>query len=152
MMRPCSGLPLSPLPPPANRSVGYRLGQRTTRHCPRQCLKHCDLTGRDDVGRKSGSEWGGAVKLWDMATGALVTTLPGHTLRVQQVAFSPDGILIASAGWDGTVKLWNVATGKLLTTLTGLARFYTVAFTSDSTTLVPSWPMVGLENFGRTKR
>jgi WD40 repeat protein len=36
----------------------------------------------------------------------------GHTGWVNNVAFSPGGLLIASGSIDGTVRLWEVQTGK----------------------------------------
>jgi WD40 repeat protein len=42
--------------------------------------------------------------IWDAETGALQTTLQGHTGFVYCCAFSPDGKCVATASRDGTVR------------------------------------------------
>jgi WD40 repeat protein/serine/threonine protein kinase len=61
----------------------------------------------------------GHVKIWDLKTGRRLLTLRGHTSVVQSVAYSPDGLRLASASWDKTVKLWDTATGNDIATLRG---------------------------------
>ncbi len=46
-------------------------------------------------------------------------TLEGHRLRVNDLEFSPDGEIIASASRDGRIGLWNVESGELLRYLEG---------------------------------
>ena len=42
-----------------------------------------------------------------------------HSGRVNDLAFSPDGAMLATASDDHTVKLWDVATGEELQKFTG---------------------------------
>jgi WD40 repeat protein/CubicO group peptidase (beta-lactamase class C family) len=52
--------------------------------------------------------------LIDLATGAEVRRLAGHTNRVDVVAFTPDGRRAVSGGSDGTLRVWDVRAGKEL--------------------------------------
>lgn len=50
--------------------------------------------------------------LWDTATGRRIgPALGGHTELINDLAFSPDGRRLASAGHDG-IRLWEVAAGQ----------------------------------------
>jgi WD40 repeat protein len=55
------------------------------------------------------------------------------------LAYSPDGMVLASAHADRAVRLWETASGRLLVTLTGHTDVVTsLAFSPDGTRLASS--------------
>jgi WD40 repeat protein len=50
--------------------------------------------------------------VWDVASGRELRTLTGHSNYVYSVAFSPDGLILASGSRGGTVKLSDVTSGR----------------------------------------
>ncbi|MGK3969538.1 AAA family ATPase [Sorangium sp. So ce118] len=65
------------------------------------------------------ASWDRTLKVWDLASGKLLSTLEGHSGWVNACAVSPDGQRIVSASTDSTLKVWDLASGKLLSTLEG---------------------------------
>ncbi|MGW7263364.1 WD40 repeat domain-containing protein [Streptomyces sp. NPDC054842] len=70
---------------------------------------------------------------WDVATGEECTQFTGiHRDDVTDLAFSPDGQTLATAGWDSQVGLWDPTTGAALGRLTGLSQpFVSVEYSPD---------------------
>jgi WD40 repeat protein len=60
--------------------------------------------------------------------GAAAGALEGHKENVSDVAFSPDGKLLASAGRDGTLHVWNIAQKKPQVTKDRPGKFTAVAW------------------------
>jgi WD40 repeat protein len=48
------------------------------------------------------------VTLWDAHTGAILTTLTGHSAPITQLIFSADGTRLLSLADDGTVRIWGM--------------------------------------------
>jgi WD40 repeat protein len=77
----------------------------------------------------------GRIDLWNRA-GKHVRALVGHERLVRDLAFSPDGKLLASGSDDGTARIWNVARGvEIRPPLEHGGRVQTVMFSPDALTL-----------------
>jgi WD40 repeat protein len=78
----------------------------------------------------------GETRLWDVAKGQAMDTLPGYANEVLSVAFSPDGKTLATTENDGTITLWDVPTREVLTHLVSgagvEAPVWSAAFSPDT--------------------
>ena len=108
----------------------------------------CLSFGRDQVrigarasgsggGRNAGEGWllaagdtGGLVAVYDLRIGAPRSFCRGSHHDVFAVAFSPDGMTLASAGRE-RAKLWDVATGRRLLDLGDRNTMNALAFSPD---------------------
>jgi WD40 repeat protein len=76
----------------------------------------------------------GRLLLWDVDQRRILRTMQMDE-RINHVAFSPDGQIIAGSAFD-TARLWNVATGELLQELKGHTFFIlSLSFSPDGTRL-----------------
>src|SRR5262249_50886730 len=75
---------------------------------------------------------------WDAATGRLIGTPGRYPDATNDVAFSPDGHLLASASMiSGTVKLWDTTTWR---EIRSLSAGWLVAFSPDGRLLASTGP------------
>jgi WD40 repeat protein len=50
----------------------------------------------------------GVVRMWDMTNKTLISSLTGHTARVNNIRFSNDGNRLATGSFDKTVRVYNI--------------------------------------------
>jgi RNA polymerase sigma factor (sigma-70 family) len=76
------------------------------------------------------------VLLWDAMSGKKLREFPAHKYAVDSLAFSPDGLILASTGtFNKSVSLWDVETGKGLLELPCASPFGVAVFSPDGKTL-----------------
>jgi WD40 repeat protein len=77
------------------------------------------------------------VHIWDTSAWELTRRLSGHSLGVRDVAFSPRGNQLVSAGQDQQVIVWDPSSGQQLASLRGPKKpVFSVDYSPDGTHIV----------------
>jgi WD40 repeat protein len=85
------------------------------------------------------SSWDKTARVWEAATGKLVSILAGHDGPVPYVTFSPDGQFIVTSGRDGKALVWTnwqTSTPSVAVTLAESAGLWSAAFSPDGRYIV----------------
>jgi RNA polymerase sigma factor (sigma-70 family) len=145
-------------------SVAFTADSKTLATIGRQEVRFWDTASGRERGRLKGEGWsfnpsavsfapdgktlaamedlGGAIHLWDVATGELKPEPEGHSTSVFHLpAFSLDGKRLAtSGGMDGTIRVWETASGRQLALLRrSPSSVLECAISADGRTLVSCW-------------
>ena len=90
--------------------------------------------GRDTGWLLAAGDAGGYVRVWDVKRKILRATCPGSDLDVYAVAFSPDGVTLASCGRE-EIRLWDLWSSRLLLEVPFASMETDLAFSPDGRSL-----------------
>jgi WD40 repeat protein len=80
----------------------------------------------------------GPARMWKVETGQLSLTFHGHSSGVREIAFSPDGSLLATVGADHRICVWDVLDYQEASTMIDYSptQLNAAAFSPDGSRLV----------------
>ena len=97
-----------------------------------------------------GPENTGTIDLRDATTGESVRSWVGHEdSDVNDVQFSTDGSMLATAGDDGFLKIWDPDTGEEIASVRGTTGAWGQSFDADGRLVAAAWPEDGVGPSGR---
>ena len=85
-----------------------------------------------------GPEDTGLVDLRDTETGKSVRSFVGHDIDINDVAFSPSGLL-ATTGDDGALRVWDPQDGRMVLEVVGRGGVWGPSFSADSGLVSAAW-------------
>ncbi|GBD36579.1 hypothetical protein HRbin36_01704 [bacterium HR36] len=90
----------------------------------------------------------GDIRLWDVASQAIHTTLRGHQRAVTSLAYSTDGQTLVSGSADATVRFWDLSSGREYGMLRGHRA--AIGFEGLAVALSPDGVWLATASFDRT--
>jgi WD40 repeat protein/DNA-binding SARP family transcriptional activator len=98
-----------------------------------------------------GQENTGQIDIRDAATGRSIRSFHGHDVDVNDVAFSPDGAMLATTGDDGFARLWDPVTGERPLEVPGHGAVWSPSFGPHGTLFAAEWYDEGVVRLVETR-
>src|SRR6202012_2113068 len=68
----------------------------------------------DGSGRFVSASTDHVAHVWDLQSGAQLSTFSDHADKINAASWSPDGRWIATASFDGTARVWDGSPGRVV--------------------------------------